>query len=95
MRLVEAEFVAVGHPDGSRKPPAFLTDGSADVDALAFELSDGRLDVIAHEVELVVTSIVRWMGGQLCGREREDRPPLARIRRRKLEHVSKERANRL
>ena len=34
------------------------------------------------EVELVMTSIDRRMGGQLCGRQREDRPPLARIHRR-------------
>jgi hypothetical protein len=91
--LVEAEFVAVGHPDRGDPSPLFLADRSAELDPLAFEFPDGRLDVIAHEVELVMTGIVSRVGGQLCGREGEDGPPVARIHRRKLEHVPKERAN--
>jgi len=93
-RLVEAEFAAVGHSDGGDPPPPFLDDWPADLDALPFELAHGRFDVIAHEVQLVMTSFVGWMGGQLRGREGEHRPPLARVHRRKLEHVPKECAHR-
>src|SRR6476646_11396347 len=94
-RLVEAEFAAVGHPDGRHPPPRLLGDRPADLDALALELAHGRFDVITHEGQLVMTGIVSRMGGQLCGREVEDRPPAARVHRRKLEHISQERAHRV
>src|SRR5438094_913380 len=36
----------------------------------------------------MMASIVSRVGGQLCGREGEDGPPVARIHRRVLEHVA-------
>jgi hypothetical protein len=42
-----------------------------------------------------MTSIVSRMGGQLCGREGEYRPPTARVHRRQLEYIPQERAHRV
>ena len=50
------------------------------------------MDVVTHEVELVVAILVRGMGCELSGRQSEDQPALAGIDERQLEHVSEERA---
>src|SRR5262249_1736412 len=49
------------------------------------------MDVIAHEIELVLTAFLNRVGRQLRGRQSEDQPAIASINRRELEHISEER----
>jgi hypothetical protein len=94
-RLIEAELASVGKPNRRLEPEALLAHGPDDVGALAGELVEGRVDVVAHQVELVSAGAVGGMRGELGGREREDEPPAACVDRRQLEHVSEESANAL
>ena len=69
---------------------ALVADWAAEVDALSRELVDGRVDVVAHEIELVTAGLVCRVGGQFGGWQTEDEPALAGIDRGELEHVAEE-----
>ena len=68
---------------------------SSQIDSPASELGDRRVNVITHEVELVMTGVVGRVRGQFGGRESEDEPAVAGIDRREFEDVSDECANRV
>jgi len=89
-RFVEGELAAVWQLDRCAEPPAFVADRAAELDALALELGDRRVDVIAHEIELVMAGVVGRVDGQLGGRESEDEPAVAGVDRRELEDVADE-----
>jgi transcriptional regulator with XRE-family HTH domain len=91
-RLVQPEFTAARQPDRRHEAEPLIADGPGDVDALGLQLSDGRVDVVAHEVELVPAGLVRGMGCQLSRRQSEDQPPVSGVGERQLEHVSEKRA---
>jgi transcriptional regulator with XRE-family HTH domain len=91
-RLVQPKLAATGQSNRGDEPEAFVADRPGDVDSLRFQIGDGGVDVIAHEVELVLASFVGRMGRQLRGRQGEDQPAAAGIDGRELEHVSEERA---
>ena len=55
--LVEAELAAVGHFDRCDESPAFVADWTGEFDSFALELGDRRVDVVAHEVELVMAGV--------------------------------------
>ena len=65
------------------------------LDALGLELLDGRVHVVTHEIELVVTGALGRMGSELRGRQREDQPAVTGIDRREPEHVLEELSHRL
>ena len=91
--LVKAEFAAAGQLDRCQQSEALVADRTAELDSLALEFVDGRVGVVAHEVELVMAGLVGWVGGQFGGWEGENEPALPRVDRRELEHVSEEGAN--
>src|SRR4029453_16785961 len=91
-RLGPPELAAARQPDRRHEPEPLIADGPRDVDAFGLQLSDGRMDVVADEVELVPAVLVRGGGCHLGRRQSEDQPPLAAVDKRQLEHVSEERA---
>src|SRR4051812_37818837 len=52
-RLVHADLASPGEPEPSDSAPPLLGDLLRELDAKRAELRDRRVDVIAHEVELV------------------------------------------
>jgi hypothetical protein len=88
--FVEAELAAVGHLDCRDESPAFVADWTRELHSFALELGDRRVDVIAHEVELVMTRVVGGVSGHLGGRQGEDEPAVPGVGRRELEYVSEE-----
>src|SRR5262245_16012918 len=90
--LVQPKLAASRQSDRGHAPEALFTDRPGEVDSLRVQLCDGRLDVIAHEVELVPAALLGRMGRQLRGRQCEDQPTAAGIDRAQPEHVSEKRA---
>jgi hypothetical protein len=88
--FIEAELTAVGHLDRCDESPPFVADGTAELDSFALELGDRRVDVIAHEVELVMAVVVGRMRGQFGGWQSEDEPAVAGVDRREFEDVTDE-----
>src|SRR5690242_20609159 len=66
--LVEAQPAAAGQRDTSREPPSFSGDGRAG-DAFRGKRSNGRLEVVAHQVELVAVVLAGGMKGRFGGRQ--------------------------
>jgi len=93
LRLVETEFGAAGKLDGGEKSETGFRDGTADRHTFTFEIGDCRVYVVAHKVELVMTSLLRWMDSQLSGRQGENQPAVSCVDRRKFEDVAKKRAH--
>src|SRR5215210_9402284 len=75
-RLVETDLAGTRHREPGHQPPTFVGDRRGELDAALPQLLDGRLDVVAHEEELV-TAGVAWVTRQLARREREDQPAVA------------------
>src|SRR5947207_15859950 len=76
--LVEPESAAAGQFDGGDEPPALPRHAVTELDALRCELAYGRLDVVAHQVELIAAAIRRCrVRGQLRRGQREDEPAAA------------------
>jgi hypothetical protein len=77
--LVQPELAAARQSDGGREPEALVADRPGDLDPFGFQVGDGRLDVIAHEVELVLAALFGRVGRQLRGWQTEDQPAAAGI----------------
>jgi len=73
----------------SSAPPLF-GDAAGELDALALQLLDGGVHVIAHQVQLMIWTLVSRVCSQFGRWESEDQPPLAGIDAWKPEHVAKE-----
>jgi hypothetical protein len=87
-------YSASSPPPGSSKrsnqAPARIIDRTHELDSLALEFLDGRVDVVAHEVQLVVHVLIRGMGSQLGGRQAKDGPAAPGVDRGELKHLAKE-----
>src|SRR3954462_7502783 len=90
-RLVEAEVPAARQPDRGQPAPALLDYVAEHVRAAAAQLRDRRVELVAHEVELVAVLVGR-MARDFARREREDQPATARVDVLESEHFAKERA---
>src|SRR5689334_21851575 len=94
-RLVHAEGGAARQCDLRDAAPALFVNRRG-LDALAMQLLARRVDVVAHEIELVeFLAVVGWMDGELTRRRREDQPAAPHVDRREAEHVAEERAGRV
>src|SRR5262245_27061216 len=89
--LVEADLTSAGKTDlCNRTPSGFLHIRHADT--LLPERDDLRLQIVAHEKQLVPLRPVGGMNGDLCRRKREDQPSMAGVHGGKSEDVPTERA---
>jgi Lrp/AsnC family leucine-responsive transcriptional regulator len=92
-RLVEAELASSGQLDRRHQPEALVADRTAELDSLPRQRVDSRMDLVAHEIELVMATVVCGVCGQFCRREGEDEPAVSCINPWKLEHITEERAD--
>src|ERR1700694_1146320 len=91
-RLVHHEASPVGEDDrrgASETPFGYF---AVEADALVAECRNRRVDVVAHQIELVVPGFLSGMNAELGGWQREDQPAVTGVDGRKLEHVAKETA---
>jgi hypothetical protein len=95
LRFVQAHLAAARDLESGRQAPAFIRHRRDELHALALELRDRSLDVVAHQEELVMSDVLppsrAWMDAELGGRQREDQPALAVVHGRQVEHVAEER----
>jgi len=91
--LVDGELRAVWQADCREKPPALIGDIPGHFDALAPQLGEGDLNVVTHEVQLVMAGAVSWVNGKLGRGQSENEPASARVGRRHAHDVCKERAD--
>ena len=66
-RLVQAEFPAARQDDRRQQTERLVTHRMGQLDALGLELFDGRVHIVAGEIELVVTGALGRMGSELAG----------------------------
>src|SRR5689334_15585672 len=65
LRLVEGQLAATWHLDRRYQPEALVADRTAELDSLGREFGDRGVDVVAHQVELVMGRSLCGVGGQL------------------------------
>jgi hypothetical protein len=71
--FIDRQFPAIGKPKGSHSAPVGIGDRTSERYALGIEVDDGRVNVVAHEVDLVMI-VLGGMGGQFGGGQSEDEP---------------------
>jgi hypothetical protein len=91
--LINSKLRAVRQADRGQKPPALIRDITCHFDSLAPQLGQGGLNVVTHEVELVMACTVSWVNGKLGRGQSENEPASARVSRRHAQYVCKERAH--
>jgi hypothetical protein len=91
LRLIDAELAATGQRDLRKPTPALILHWRAG-DVVRFHLLDERVDVIAHQIELVHIVLVRMVDGDLGRRHAKDQPSIANIDMREPEDVAEKRA---
>jgi len=87
--FVDTYFAAAGKCEGgnfSPRPFAHIRD----LHILRFEIFQGRRDVIAHEVKLVLVVVLGIMERCFERRHGENQPVVAGVNGAKLKHIAKE-----
>lgn len=97
-RLNEPHLTGPRHPEASYQTAPVVGDRSHELDALALELLNGPLDVVAGEKELVMpfcrSRVAPRVNGKLS-RRHESQPAIAREGTGKLQNVAEEGRRRL
>jgi hypothetical protein len=91
--LVDRKFRAVWQADRGQQSPALIGDVPRHFGSLPPEFGEGGVDVVTHQVELVMAVAVGRMNGKFCRGQGEDEPAAAGVRRWHAEHVREERAD--
>src|SRR5262245_15053893 len=71
--LINAELAASRQHNLGQHPPTWVLHRTA-YDAAVLHLCDERLDVVAHQKELVNAVLIRRVHRHFCGRKSEDQP---------------------
>src|SRR5271167_381908 len=87
--LVDSYLAASGKGEGSKFSPTLFVH-VRDLHILRFEIFQGRRDVIAHKVKLMLAVLLGIMERGFDWRHGEDQPAVAGINRGKLKHIAKE-----
>jgi hypothetical protein len=85
--LVEGEFAGAGESERGHQAEAFLGDLAGELDTLGRQVRDGRTNVVAHEVELMMRLLVGGVRCELGRGQRENEPATPGIDRFELQHV--------
>src|SRR5262249_18508312 len=88
--LVERQIRAARELDRGTQPPTLVADWLRDRDALGDQLCQRFLDVIAHQVELVLPQPICRMHSDLSGRELEDQPAISGVDPSESKYVADE-----
>src|SRR5918999_927500 len=88
--LVQTERAAAGQRECGEQAPAFVADRLGELDALVLELGDRRVDVVAHEVQLVLAVPVDRVHGKLGRRQGKDQPAVTGIHGRPSQDFTEE-----
>jgi hypothetical protein len=91
--LINSQLRSVRQADRGKKPPALIADITCHFDSLAPQLGQGGLNVVTHEVELVMACTLSWVNGKFGRGQSENEPASARISRRHAQYVCEERAH--
>src|ERR1700694_1179023 len=94
LRLINSKHSAAWKLDVSEPSPGQLFDASLENNSFSLEAFHCRLEVVAHQVELVPV-FVGGMKGNLCRGQAEDQPAATRIDRAEPEDVIEELAIRI
>jgi hypothetical protein len=87
--LVDAYFAATGKGEGRKFSPT-LFGYVRDAHLPRFEILQGRRDVIAQKVKLVLVVLLGFVKRGFEWRHGEDQPAMAGVNGGKLKHVAKE-----
>ena len=87
--LVNADLTGARKSQRSKSSPTLFAH-LRDLDILRFQIFQGRCEVIADKVKLVLVVPIRIMERHFQRRHGEDQPALAGINRGKLKHVAEE-----
>src|SRR3984893_9074252 len=90
--LVHGDVATVGEDDRRGAAEAPFGDFAVEFNALVAKRGHRRVDVVAHQIELMVPGFLGGMNAELGGWQREDQPTVTGVDGRKLEHVAKETA---
>jgi hypothetical protein len=88
--LIDGKLRAIWQADCGKTPPALIGDIPRHFGSLSPQLSEGGLNVVTHEVELVMACIVSRVHGKLGRGQSENEPASARIYRRHAHDVCQE-----
>jgi hypothetical protein len=91
--LVNGKFRAVWKADRRQESPALIGDVPRYFGSLVFQFGESGVDVVAHQVELVMALPIGWMYSELGRRQGKDKPATARVCRRHAEHIREERTD--
>jgi hypothetical protein len=72
--LVDGKLRAVRQADCCEKPPALIGDTPGHFGSLALQLGEGGLNVVTHEVELVMARTVSRVNSKLGRGQGENEP---------------------
>jgi hypothetical protein len=87
-RFVDTYFAAAGKSEGSNFAPRPFAHIRG-LDIFRFEIFQGRRDVIAHEVKLVLVVVLGIMERRFEWRHCENQPVVAGINGGKLKYIAK------
>src|SRR6266516_894900 len=88
--LVDRQLRAARQLHRGKQPPALVAGWMGDGDAPGGQVRQRLLDIVTHQVELVLARPVCGMHGDLGGRQLEDQPATAGVDSCKSEHVTDE-----
>ena len=88
--LVDRQLSAARQFYRGEQTPSLVADELGDRDTYGGQLCKRLLDVVAHQVELVLLEPVSGVDGDLGGRQLEDQPATAGVDPAKSEHVTDE-----
>src|ERR1043166_3543430 len=78
--LIDADVRIVGDSNRRYAAPWRLVNGTRRLDPLGTQLGERRIEIIAHEEQLVTRDpVLGRMNRDLCGRKREDQPAASGI----------------
>jgi hypothetical protein len=87
--LIHTKLPATWQPELRYQAIALVLDW-VDRDPVSLHFCDERVQIVAHQVELVDVILLRWVHGNLGRRQSEDQPPVADIDVRKFKHITQE-----
>src|SRR5690242_10016391 len=88
-RLINPQFLTTRERNLGHAAPRLLLN-VANRQPFLSQLDDGGLDVVAHQVQLVVLVALRRVNGKLGRGRGKDQPAMPGVDRRKVENIAKE-----